>query len=181
MTECHHMSTPNRRPRIIADAPEHVVASTRRLADRVYRGSVADTVVGALALFQWHVRQRTAGRRVIAVDPTHLPQAFEEPVIPGLEQAMADGWTWLVERPHPWRRQLWLKGRNMTAGSLVRAVEREEWTPDEAAYEFDLDPEAVMEAIRYVELHGPLIEAEEAEDRMAGETAVGDSPVAALH
>lgn len=175
------MTTPVRRSRITADVPGHVVLSARRLADRLYRGSVADAVVGALALFQWHVRQRLAGRRVIAVDSAQLPAAFEEPLIPGLEEAMADQWTWLVERGHPWRRQLWIKGRSMTVGSLVRTLEREGWTPDETAYEYDLDPDAVMEAIRYAELNRSLIEAEEAEDRMAAEAAIAGSSSAALH
>lgn len=170
-----------RRPRIAVDAPEHVIAGARRTADRYFRGSLSDAVVGALATFQWLARQRMAGRRVISVAADHLPEAFEEPVIPGLEQAMADKWIWLVEREHPWRRQLWIKGRNITAGSLARTMAIEGWTPDEAAHEFDLEPEAVLEAQRYAELNAALIEAEEAEDRMAAEAVAGQEPsIAAL-
>jgi hypothetical protein len=60
-----------------------------------------------------------------------LPRAFEEPVIAGLE-ALGQERLWLVKRDHPWRRQLWIKGRNMTAGDLARTVAIEGWSAEEA-------------------------------------------------
>jgi len=35
--------------------------------------------------------------------------------IPELESRAHGQWRWLVERPHPWRRQLWVKERKVLA------------------------------------------------------------------
>lgn len=99
-------------------------------------------------------------------------------MIPELEEAVTTKWTWLVEREHPWRRQLWIKGRRITAGQLARAAEVEGWTPERAAHEFDLEVEAVLEAQRWAADHEALIEAENAEDRMAALAAGAENRVA---
>jgi hypothetical protein len=38
--------------------------------------------------------------------------------IPELETRAHGQWRWLAERPHPWRRQLWVKGCNPLASAL---------------------------------------------------------------
>lgn len=156
-----------RRPRLTIDAADHVIANARKTADRFFRGSISEATVSAYALFMWFAGQRQSGRRVISVDPNDVPEAYAEPMIPGLEEAMAPKWTWLVEREHPWRRQLWIKGRNITAGSLARTMDVEGWTPEHAAGEFDLEVDAVLEARQWAESNAALIEAEFAEDRLA--------------
>jgi uncharacterized protein (DUF433 family) len=163
------MSPRSRRPRLSVDVPDYVTGNARRTADRFFRGSLNDTVVAALATFHWLIRQRLAGRQVIAVTPDQLPAAFEEPVIPGLEEAMTPGWQWLVERDHPWRRQLWIKGRRLTAGDLARTMEIEGWSAERAADEFDLPVEAVEEAQRYIAANHDLVIAEEQENRIAAQ------------
>lgn len=170
-----------RRPRLTVDAPDFVVANVKKTADRYFRGSLSDAAISAFALLTWYARQRMARRRVISVAGDHLPQAFEEPMIPGLEEAMSTKWTWLVEREHPWIRQLWIKGRNITAGSLARTMEIEGWTPERTAHEYDLEVDAVLEAVRWASEHAALIEAEEAENRLAAQTsAVAGERVAPL-
>jgi uncharacterized protein (DUF433 family) len=57
---------------------------------------------------------------------------------------------WLVDRPHAWRRQPWIKGRRLTAGDLARTIEIERWSPEEAAEQYDLPLEAIMEAERFL-------------------------------
>jgi len=108
------------------------------------------------------------GKRVIATDADMLPGTFEEPIIAGLESA-GQQWTWLVRRDHSWRRQLWIKGRNIAAGDLARTAAIEGWTAEEAAREFDLPVDAVLEAQRYTEVARDLIAAEEAENRIVAQ------------
>lgn len=84
---------------------------------------------------------------------------------------MSPTWTWLVERDHPWRRQLWIKGRRMTAGDLARTVEIEGWPVERAADEYDLPVEAVEEAQRYLAANRDLVVAEEQENRLAAESS----------
>jgi uncharacterized protein (DUF433 family) len=153
------------RHRLSADVPEATDARVRETAKVFYRGVVSDAVTTALETFQWVVDARRRGKRVIATDADSLPPTFEEPVIAGLE-GLGQDWTWLVRRDHPWRRQLWVKGRNMTAGDLVRTASIEGWAPEEAAHQFDLPLDAVVEALRYTESARDLIAAEEAENRI---------------
>ncbi|MGH2444961.1 MAG: hypothetical protein ACRDGD_02850, partial [Candidatus Limnocylindria bacterium] len=134
--------------------------------EQYYRGATGDAVQASIAVFSWVVRQRQAGRRVIAVDTDQLPAAFEEPIIPGLEEALAPRWQWLVARPHPWRRQLAIKGRRLLAGRLARTIETNGWSAERAAKEYDLPVAAVLEAQRYAAEHSDLIAAEEAEERL---------------
>jgi hypothetical protein len=157
-----------RRHRLFADVPAATEARVRETARAYYRGVVSDAVTTALDTFHWVVDARRRGRRVIATDADGLPERFEEPVIAGLE-SLGHDWEWLVRRPHPWRSQLWIKGRNLTAGSVARTAEIEGWTPERTAEELDLPGEAVVEAIRYAESARDLILAEEAEDRLVAQ------------
>jgi len=171
--EWHHYGTMSIRPqktrhRLFVDVPEATEAQVRQTARMFYRGVVSDAVTTALETFQWVVEARARGKRVIATDADMLPGAYEEPVIAGLE-SLGQRWTWLVSREHPWRRQLWIKGRSIAAGDLARTVGIEGWTPEEAAREFDLPVDAILEAQRYAEVHRDLIAAEEAENRIAAQ------------
>jgi len=105
---------------------------------------------------------------VIATDADMLPGTYEEPVNAGLER-LGHEWTWLVSRDHAWRRQLWIKGRTIAAGDLARTAVIEGWTAEEAAREFDLPLDAVLEAQRYAEIARDLIDAEEAENRIVAQ------------
>jgi hypothetical protein len=164
---------PKNRHRLFADVPESTDAQVRQTARLFYRGVVSDAVTTALETFEWVVDARRRGKRVIATDADMLPAAFEEPVIAGLER-LGGEWTWLVRRDHPWRRQLWIKGRSIAAGSLARTASIEGWSAVEAAQEFDLPLDAVLEAFRYAELAADLVAAEEAEDRLAARAYESD-------
>jgi uncharacterized protein (DUF433 family) len=75
------------------------------------------------------------------------------------------GWQYLVARAHPWRRQLYLKGRDMTVRQLVGTVKANKLTPEEAAEDLELPVEAVREALRYAEENEELLELEAAYER----------------
>lgn len=71
---------------------------------------------------------------------------------------------YLVARLHPWRRQLYLKGRNMTVGQLISTMQANQLTPEGAADDLELPIEQVKEALAYYESHRDLIEAEAREE-----------------
>jgi len=160
------MTASQKRQRLSADVSEATSVRVRQTAARFYGGAVGETINAALDVFGWVVEAKTRGKRVIATDDEHLPDQFEEPMIPALD-VVQDGWQWLVPRDHPWRQQLWIKGRSMTAGSLAHTIALEGWTPVQAADQFHLPLDAVLEAIRYASQASELIAAEEAEDRLA--------------
>lgn len=82
-----------------------------------------------------------------------------------VEERALPEWRFLVERSHPWRRQLSLKGRNMRASQLVATMKANAMTAEQAAVDFELPLEAVEEAIRYCEEQKDLIAQETAEER----------------
>src|SRR5437773_8376326 len=108
-----------RRPRLYVDVTEGVGARVKQTADRFFRGVTNEAVLAALSAFNWMLEQKRQGRHVISVEADALPERFSEAVLPGVDDALGnEDWTWLVRRPHPWRRQLSLKGRRITAGQL---------------------------------------------------------------
>lgn len=71
----------------------------------------------------------------------------------------------LVRRSHPWRRQLWLKSRNMTVGQLVATMQAAAMTPEQAADRLDLPVAQVQEALAYYEADRELVDAEFREEK----------------
>ncbi len=165
------ISSAPRRRRLSVDLPPETEVATRALADRYFRGVTTDVIRASLSLLAWVIEARRSGKRVIAVGREDIPDRFEEPVFPGIEELLLGDPTWLVQRPHPWRRQPWIKGRRVTAGDLARTIEMEEWTPEQAATEFDLPIEAVLEAQTYLADHRDLVLAEERENAIAAQEA----------
>ncbi len=72
---------------------------------------------------------------------------------------------YLTSRPHAWKKQLFIKGLNMSAAQLNQHMQREGWTPQKAAEEFDLPLEAVLESIHYIHHHRKLIDMENLEEQ----------------
>ncbi len=77
-----------------------------------------------------------------------------------------DGWRYLVARRHPWRRQLFVKGRNMTVRQLIGTVKVENWNDQQAAQALDLTKDAIREARRYAEMNQELLAAEAEYERL---------------
>lgn len=81
------------------------------------------------------------------------------------ERTFSGRWLYLVERPHAWRRQLSIKGRNLTVGQLMSTMRANNLTLEQAAEGFNLPLEAVREAATYFEQNRGLNELEAAEER----------------
>jgi uncharacterized protein (DUF433 family) len=91
------------------------------------------------------------------------------PLEPGSDQpreGTVPGWQHLVVRRHPWRRQLYLKGRNLTVRQMVGTVKANGWSEDDAARNLDLPVEAVREALRYAEQNQELLNFETAYEHL---------------
>lgn len=81
------------------------------------------------------------------------------------EKKGVEDYLYLISRPHPWKRQLFVKGRNMSVAQLVHRMWREKWQPEQAASEFSLPLETVLEALHYFHHHQKLIELENLEEK----------------
>lgn len=69
-------------------------------------------------------------------------------------------WQYLAERPHPWRRQLWIKGRKLLASTVWLDALTNGMGIDETARNWQLPIDAVLEIFAYCESHKALIETE---------------------
>jgi uncharacterized protein (DUF433 family) len=74
-------------------------------------------------------------------------------------------WQYLIARPHRWRRQLCIKGRNQTVGQLVSSLQANRMTPEQASDSLDLPLAAINEALTYYAENRGLIELEASEER----------------
>jgi uncharacterized protein (DUF433 family) len=86
-------------------------------------------------------------------------------------------YSYLVSKPHAWRKQLVFKDRRLTVGQFLGRMRAEQWTPKQAATEFELPVEAAYEALEYGERHSALIAAEEAEDAQAARNLIDAATV----
>jgi uncharacterized protein (DUF433 family) len=72
---------------------------------------------------------------------------------------------YLVARPEKGRKQLYLKGRNMTVGQLVYKMRANHLSAEQVAADMDLPVEQVLEALAYYQTHRELIESEMEEEK----------------
>jgi uncharacterized protein (DUF433 family) len=89
-------------------------------------------------------------------------------------------WQHLVRRHHPWRQQLYIRGRNMTARQLVGSMKANQLDEEKTAADFHLPVEAVREAVAYVEANQELLETEAEIERLMlkrGGVSRGPQPV----
>jgi hypothetical protein len=79
-----------------------------------------------------------------------------------MRETVVPPWQYLVRRQHPWRQQLYLKGRNLTARQLVGAMKANLLDEAAAAADYRLP----VEAVTYVESNRELLETEAEIERL---------------
>jgi uncharacterized protein (DUF433 family) len=72
---------------------------------------------------------------------------------------------YLERRPHRWRKQLYLKGRNIPVGHLIYDMRANQMSPEAAAENYDLPLAQVREALAYYARHRNLIEQDQVAER----------------
>ena len=80
-------------------------------------------------------------------------------------------WRFLVRRRHPWRRQLYLKGRNLTARQLAGSIKANRMDDKKAAANYHLPIQAIREALAYVDQNADLLRAEAEIERLMHQRA----------
>ena len=131
------------------------------LRDALGASTTKDTVLRAIRVLGVLSREIRRGARV------YLQTAEGETarlLLPELELPEPE-WKWLVARHHPWRRQLWIKGRRVMASKVWRETLASRATEAEVAEDRDLPLEAVREAIAWSDANAELIAAEAREER----------------
>ena len=124
--------------------------------------TIKDTVLRAAQVTTLLVNEARQGNHLFV---GRSAQQATRLAIPELEANLPPAWQWLVERPHPWRRQLWVKGRKLLASAVWLDAQANGLSAAEAAENWGLPLPAVEEAFAYCEAHRALIEAEADEER----------------
>ena len=152
--------------RVQLDLPSEQVQFMDELIRRLALRSRADLWREAYSAFLWLVDEALAGRRVISVDEETLAQVdrYKELNIAAVQPFTFENYEYLIARPHPWRQQLYLKGRNMTVGQLAATMQANDLSPEQAAEDLELPLAQVREALAYYDLNRDLIELEMREE-----------------
>lgn len=75
-----------------------------------------------------------------------------------------ENWQYLVARSHPWRKQLYIKGRKLLASTVWQDMVANQMSPEQTAENWDLPLSTIYEAIRYCESHQELLKLEADEE-----------------
>jgi len=136
-----------------------------QLRDLLDAPSVKDAILRAARVIALLARETKAGQ---AVYVQSAGGELTRLLIPDLEPVLRERWMYLVARPHPWRRQLYVKGRKLLASTVWADKCANGMSVEEAAENWDLPVEAVLEITRYCESHLALLrmEAEEEQKRL---------------
>jgi len=124
--------------------------------------SAKDTVIRAVQLASLLASEMRRGNRVFVGRSIEYATRL---VLPELEAILPPQWQWLVERPHPWKRQLWIKGRKLLASAVWLDALTNGLSVAEAAANWDLPLAATEEVFTYCEANQSLIQAEADEER----------------
>jgi uncharacterized protein (DUF433 family) len=76
-----------------------------------------------------------------------------------------ENWQYLIARPHPWCKQLYIKGRKLLASTIWRDMTANQMSPEQAAENWDLPLSAIYEAIDYCQKHQENLKLEADEER----------------
>ena len=76
-----------------------------------------------------------------------------------------ENWQYLIARPHPWRKQLYIKGRKLLASTIWRDMTANQMSPEQAVENWELPLSAIYEAIDYCQNNQEILKLEADEER----------------
>lgn len=127
------------------------------LRDALGVSTAKDAVLRAVRIAAVLSREASEGRTLMVRSAGGIPERL---VIPELERPSASGWRYLVERGHPWQRQMSIKGKRLLAATVWRDMVVNSQTLCQAAEEWGIPEEAVREAVAWCEASRGLLEME---------------------
>ncbi len=131
------------------------------LRDALGATSAKDALLRAVRIAAVLAREVREGRALLVRGGGGDPERL---VIPELERPGVPVWRYLVQRDHPWQRQVAVKGRRLLASTLWYDMQTNHQTTARAAEEWDLPVEAVEEAVRWCEANRELLAMESREE-----------------
>lgn len=140
-------------------APEQE-AQLNWLKDAIGASNNKETILRAIEILVTLKRHLQPGNQLFI----HTPKEQIRLLIPELESTYSHQWQYLVERTHPWRRQLYLKGRKLLASTVWQDMKINHMSPSQAAENWNLPVAAIDEVVSYCETHRELLQLEAEEE-----------------
>jgi len=150
-------------------------AEIAQLKELLGSPTTKDAILSAVRFYKVIANEIKEGRQLCVAE--NSSGSMHKLIIPDLEALKPARFKYLVQRPHEWERQMYVKGRRLPAASVYRDYSVDGRTPDQLADDWDLPLDAVKECISYCEENQALLqmEAEEAMRRLAAEGIVIES------
>lgn len=133
-------------------------AEIAQLKELLGSPTTKDAILSAVRFYKVIANEIREGRQLcVSEGPS---SQIHKLIIPDLEALRPPRYKYLVQRPHEWERQLYVKGRRLPAAIVYRDHVIEGRTPEELADDWDLPLEAVNECISYCEENQELLQME---------------------
>ena len=137
-------------------------AELQILQGLLHAPSAKDTILRAIRLTLILSREVHQGKRICLSDRRgHITEV----ILPEMESA-SPAWSWLIERSHSWKKQLFVKGRKLTAAQVWLDMQANQLSEEEAMDNWDLPGEAIAEIVAYCEQNQALLQAEAGEEKL---------------
>ncbi|HEY9680460.1 MAG TPA: hypothetical protein V6C86_02615 [Oculatellaceae cyanobacterium] len=94
----------------------------------------------------------------------HPGEALQRLIMLGIEKPDVKGWMYLTEHAHPWKKQLYVKGRKLPAAAVWSEMAVNKLTVEDAMENWDLPKEVILEVLQYCEANKDLLQMEAAEE-----------------
>ncbi len=125
--------------------------------------SVKDAIFKAVRLTRFLRQEISLGRRLGLKD---RDGNITDVILPEWQNAASASWIYLIERSHSWKKQLFVKGRRLTAAQVWLDMQTNSMTEAEAAENWDLPLEAIGEIVEYCESSRVLLKMEADEEKL---------------
>lgn len=158
------MATTKRQNFNITPEQEAGIAQLKELIDSP---TTKDAILSAVRVLTVLAKELKEGRQIYMA--AEGSAKMHKLLIPEIEVLKPPRYKYLVERPHEWRCQLYVKGRRLPAASVYRDYLLEGRTIDELADDWELPAAAVEECIRYGEENQALFQMEAEEEAKLSE------------
>jgi len=81
----------------------------------------------------------------------HPGEALQRLIMLGIEKPEIKGWMYLTEHAHPWKKQLYVKGRKLPAAAVWIEMAVNNLSVEDAMDNWDLPREVILEVLQYCE------------------------------
>jgi hypothetical protein len=135
-------------------------ASLLQLKQLLDAPSIKEAVLRSSRVMIFLANEMSRGKRLYLGESR---ESATRVALPDIEPSFS--WKWLMQRPHPWRRQLWVKGRRLLASQVWADMQINGMTEEEAAINWDLPRGAIEEILAYCTQNTALIAMEANEEK----------------